>query len=383
MEALAEGSTPTNSGVVITTARPRGAASGVTGQDFWREETSGTRLVPEASRMHVHALAWIVLAGIILTMIVVDIVGHVRTPHEPTLKEATWWSVAYIAIALIFGAIVWAVWGPQYGQEFLGGYITEKALSIDNLFVFVIILSTFRVPRKDQQEVLLAGIVIALILRLIFILAGAALIENFSWVFYLFGAWLLWTAIGQVREGTGQDEEDEEYRPPSIVRWVSKVVPVTDGFIGSRMLYRHGGRTYITPMLLCVIAIGTADVMFAVDSIPAIYSLTSEAYLVFAANAFSLLGLRQLYFLIDGLLDRIVFLHYGLAAILGFIGFKLINHALHTNELPFINGGHEVSAIPEPSIAFSLGFIVVTILITVAASLAVSRSRRGSEESAA
>ena len=383
LDALAEGSTPTNSGVVITTARPCGAASGVTGQKPWREETSGTRLVPEAPPMHVHALAWIVLAGIILTMIVVDIVGHVRTPHEPTLKEATWWSVAYIAIALIFGVIVWAVWGPQYGQEYLGGYITEKALSIDNLFVFVIILSSFRVPRKDQQEVLLAGIVIALILRLIFILAGAALIENFSWVFYLFGAWLLWTAIGQVREGTGQDEEDEEYRPPSIVRWVSKIVPVTDGFIGSRMLYRHGGRTYITPMILCVIAVGTADVMFAVDSIPAIYSLTNEAYLVFAANAFSLLGLRQLYFLIDGLLDRIVFLHYGLAAILGFIGFKLINHALHTNELPFINGGHEVSAIPEPSIAFSLGFIVVTILITVAASLAVSRSRRGSEESAA
>ena len=383
LDALAEGSTPTNSGVVITTARPCGAASGATGQNPWREETSGTRLVPEAPHMHVHALAWIVLAGIILTMIVVDIVGHVRTPHEPTLKEATWWSVAYIAIALIFGVIVWAVWGPQYGQEYLGGYITEKALSIDNLFVFVIILSSFRVPRKDQQEVLLAGIVIALILRLIFILAGAALIENFSWVFYLFGAWLLWTAIGQVREGTGQDEEDEEYRPPSIVRWVSKIVPVTDGFIGSRMLYRHGGRTYLTPMLLCVIAVGTADVMFAVDSIPAIYSLTNEAYLVFAANAFSLLGLRQLYFLIDGLLDRIIFLHYGLAAILGFIGFKLINHALHTNELPFINGGQPIVAVPEPSIAFSLGFIVVTILITVAASLAVSRSQRGGEDSAA
>ena len=332
--------------------------------------------------MHVHALAWIVLAGIILTMIVVDIVGHVRTPHEPTLKEATWWSVAYIAIALLFGGIVWAVWGPQYGQEYLGGYITEKALSIDNLFVFVIILSSFRVPRKDQQEVLLAGIVIALILRLIFILAGAALIENFSWVFYIFGAWLLWTAINQVREGVGEEEEDE-YRPPSIVRWVSKIVPVTDGFIGSRMLYRHGGRTYLTPMLLCVIAVGTADVMFAVDSIPAIYSLTNEAYLVFAANAFSLLGLRQLYFLIDGLLDRIIFLHYGLAAILGFIGFKLINHALHTNELPFINGGQPIVAVPEPNIAFSLGFIVVTILITVAASLAVSRSRRGGEDGAA
>lgn len=332
--------------------------------------------------MHVHALAWIVLAGIILTMIAVDIVGHVRTSHEPTLKEATWWSVAYIAIALLFGGIVWAVWGPQYGQEYLGGYITEKALSIDNLFVFVIILSSFRVPRKDQQEVLLAGIVIALILRLIFILAGAALIENFSWVFYIFGAWLLWTAINQVREGVGEEEEDE-YRPPSIVRWVSKIVPVTDGFIGSRMLYRHGGRTYLTPMLLCVIAVGTADVMFAVDSIPAIYSLTNEAYLVFAANAFSLLGLRQLYFLIDGLLDRIIFLHYGLAAILGFIGFKLINHALHTNELPFINGGQPIVAVPEPSIAFSLGFIVVTILITVAASLAVSCSQRGGEDSAA
>ena len=233
--------------------------------------------------MHVHALAWIVLAAIILTMIVVDIVGHVRTPHEPTLKEAAWWSLAYIAIALIFGGIVWALWGPEYGQEYLGGYITEKALSIDNLFVFVIILSSFRVPRKNQQEVLLAGIVIALVLRLLFILAGAALIENFSWVFYLFGAWLLWTAISQVREGSG-DDDDDEYRPPSIVRWVSKIVPVTDGFIGSRMLYRHGGRTYITPMLLCVIAIGTADVMFAVDSIPAIYSLTSEAYLVFAAT---------------------------------------------------------------------------------------------------
>ena len=333
--------------------------------------------------MHVHALAWIVLAGIILTMIAVDIVGHVRTSHEPTLKEATWWSVAYIAIALLFGGIVWAVWGPQYGQEYLGGYITEKALSIDNLFVFVIILSSFRVPRKDQQEVLLAGIVIALILRLIFILAGAALIENFSWVFYIFGAWLLWTAINQVREGVGEDEEEDEYRPPSIVRWVSKIVPVTDGFVGSRMLYRHGGRTYVTPMLLCVIAVGTADVMFAVDSIPAIYSLTNEAYLVFAANAFSLLGLRQLYFLIDGLLDRIIFLHYGLAAILGFIGFKLINHALHTNELPFINGGQPIVAVPEPNIAFSLGFIVVTILITVVASLAVSRSQRGGEDSAA
>ena len=201
--------------------------------------------------MHVHALAWIVLAAIILTMIVVDIVGHVRTPHETTLEEATWWSLAYIAIALIFGGIVWALWGPEYGQEYLGGYITEKALSIDNLFVFVIILSSFRVPRKNQQEVLLAGIVIALVLRLLFILAGAALIENFSWVFYLFGAWLLWTAVAQAREGVEEPEEHDAdgYRPSGFVKLVSRIVPMTDGFVGGRLLHRHAGRTMITPLL--------------------------------------------------------------------------------------------------------------------------------------
>ena len=326
--------------------------------------------------MHVHALAWIVLAGIILTMIVVDIVGHVRTPHEPTLKEATWWSVAYIAIALIFGAIVWAVWGPQYGQEYLGGYITEKALSIDNLFVFVIILSTFRVPRKNQQEVLLAGIIIALVLRLIFILAGAALIENFSWVFYLFGAWLLWTAISQVREGSS-DDDDEEYRPPSIVRWVSKVVPVTDGFIGSRMLYRHGGRTYITPMLVVVLALGSADLMFAFDSIPAIFGITQQAFLVFACNVFALMGLRQLFFLVDALLSKLVYLGYGLGVILSFIGIKLILEALHANTLPFINGGSGVEWTPEISVSVSLGVIVVTLAVTVVASLIRSAMDEG------
>ena len=325
--------------------------------------------------MHVHALAWIVLAGIIVTMIVVDIVGHVRTPHEPTLKEATWWSIAYIAIALIFGGIVWALWGPQYGQEYLGGYITEKALSIDNLFVFVIMMSSFKVPRKYQQEVLLAGIVIALILRLIFILAGAALIENFSWVFYFFGAWLLWTAFSQAREGVQEpDDDDEEYRPSGFVKLVARVIPMTDGFVGGKVIHRHAGRTMITPMMLCIIAIGTADVMFAVDSIPAIYSLTSEPFLVFSANAFSLLGLRQLYFLIDGLLDRLVYLHYGLAVILGFIGFKLIVHALHTNEVPFINGGQEWHAIPEASIGVSLSVIITTVLVTVIASVLKSRA---------
>ena len=328
--------------------------------------------------MDVHALGWLALAAIILTMIAVDIVGHVRTPHEPTVREAAWWSAGYIAVAVVFGAIVAAVWGADYGEEYFAGYITEKSLSIDNLFVFVIMISSFRVPRKYQQEVLLAGIVVALVLRLVFILAGAALIENFSWVFYLFGAWLLWTAVAQAREGVDEPEEHDAdgYRPSGFVKLVSRIVPMTDGFVGGRLLHRHAGRTMITPLLLCIIAIGTADVVFAVDSIPAIYSLTAEPYLVFAANAFSLLGLRQLYFLIDGLLDRLVYLHYGLAAILGFIGLKLVNHALHTNEVPFINGGQPWDAVTEPSIGVSLGYIVVVVIITVAASVLASRRAR-------
>ena len=333
--------------------------------------------------MDVHALGWLALAAIILTMIAVDIVGHVKTPHEPTMREAAWWSAGYIVVAVLFGAIVAAVWGGEYGEEYFAGYITEKSLSIDNLFVFVIMISSFRVPRKYQQEVLLAGIVIALVLRLLFILAGAALIENFSWVFYLFGAWLLWTAIAQARQGVEKPEEhDDGYTPSGFVTLVSRMIPMTDGFVGGKLVHRHAGRTMITPLLLCVIAIGTADVMFAVDSIPAIYSLTAEPYLVFAANAFSLLGLRQLYFLIDGLLDRLVYLHYGLAAILGFIGLKLINHALHTNEVPFINGGRHWDVIAEPSISASLGFIVVTILITVIASVLASRRSRSGTHAA-
>ncbi|EJF43955.1 TerC family protein [Actinomyces massiliensis] len=333
--------------------------------------------------MDVHALGWLALAAIILTMIAVDIVGHVKTPHEPTMREAAWWSVGYVAVAVVFGLIVTGVWGGEYGEEYFAGYITEKSLSIDNLFVFVIMISSFRVPRKYQQEVLLAGIVIALVLRLLFILAGAALIENFSWVFYLFGAWLLWTAIAQAREGVEKPEEhDDGYTPSGFVTLVSRMIPMTDGFVGGKLVHRHAGRTMITPLLLCVIAIGTADVMFAVDSIPAIYSLTAEPYLVFAANAFSLLGLRQLYFLIDGLLDRLVYLHYGLAAILGFIGLKLINHALHTNEVPFINGGRHWDVIAEPSISASLGFIVVTILITVIASVLASRRSRSKPNAA-
>ena len=216
--------------------------------------------------MDVHILGWIGLAAIILTLIVIDIVGHVRTPHEPTMKEAAVWSVAYIAMALVFGGIVWFVWGGGFAREYLAGYITEKALSIDNLFVFVIMMSSFKVPRKYQQEVLLAGIVIALVLRLIFILAGAALIENFSWVFYFFGAWLLWTAFSQAREGVEEpDDEDEEYRPSGFVKLVARVIPMTDGFVGGKVIHRHAGRTMITPMLIAVVALGKIGLPLAVQ----------------------------------------------------------------------------------------------------------------------
>ena len=329
--------------------------------------------------MDVHALGWIALAAIILTMITIDVVGHVRTPHEPSMREAAAWSAAYIAMACAFGAVVWAVWGGRYGQEYFAGYITEKALSIDNLFVFVIMLAAFRVPRAYQQEVLLAGIVIALVLRLVFILAGAALIENFSAIFYVFGAWLIYTAVAQAREGVQRPDEHEaeEYRPSGFVRLVSRVVPMTDGFVGGKVIHRHAGRTMITPMLIAVVALGSADLMFAVDSIPAIFGLTSEPFLVFSATAFSLLGLRQLYFLIDGLLERLVYLPYGLAVILGFIGLKLIDHALRVNSLPLINGGRPVELVPEPSTAVSLLVIVVTLAVVAVASLLRTRRRGG------
>ena len=324
-------------------------------------------------------LAWLALGAVVAGLLTLDFVGHARNPHPPGLREAVGWSLAYMALAAGYGAVVWAVAGGAWGQEFYAGWVTEWSLSVDNLFVFILILSAFRVPRAYQQKALLAGIVIALVLRLVFILAGAALIENFSAIFYVFGAWLIYTAVAQAREGVQRPDEHgaEEYRPSGFVRLVSRVVPMTDGFVGGKVIHRHAGRTMITPMMLCIIAIGTADVMFAVDSIPAIYSLTSEPFLVFSANAFSLLGLRQLYFLIDGLLERLVYLPYGLAVILGFIGLKLIDHALRVNSLPLINGGRPVELVPEPSTAVSLLVIVVTLAVVAVASLLRTRRRGG------
>lgn len=322
-----------------------------------------------------HLSAWLILGAVVIGLIVFDIVGHVRTPHEPTLKEAAWWSAGYVLLAVAFGGIVWAIWGSRYAGEYFAGFVTEKALSLDNLFVFVIIISAFHVPRKYQQKALLSGIVIALVFRLAFILVGAAIIERFSWVFYIFGIWLLWTAWTQAREGVEDEKKgpEQEFTENFFSRMARKIFRVTDGFEGQRFLVRKEGKTFLTPLLLCVIALGGADLMFAFDSIPAIFGLTREPFLVFSANAFALLGLRQLYFLLDGLLAKLVYLHYGLAVILGFIGVKLVLHALHENTLPFINGGQGVP-VPEIGIPLSLGVIFGTILITVVASLIKSNA---------
>jgi tellurite resistance protein TerC len=241
-------------------------------------------------------------------------------------------------------------------------------------------MAAFAVPRELQQKVLLFGITFALVLRTVFILVGAAAIENFSWVFYLFGAILIYTAWVQAR--SGGHGPDEDYRENAVLRFARKILPTTEEYHSDRMTVRIQGRRFITPLAIALIAIGSADVIFAVDSIPAIFGLTQETYLVFAANAFSLLGLRQLFFLIDGLLDRLVYLAYGLAVILGFIGAKLVLHALHTNELPFVNGGEHVTAVPEISTPVSLAVILGTLLITTLASLAKDRRDRAAVRSA-
>lgn len=319
--------------------------------------------------MVVHPWAWGILALVAIGLVALDFLGHARRPHPPTAAEAARWTLFYVGLAAIFGVGIWLTNGWVYAQEFYAGWAMEWSLSVDNLFVFILILKAFRVPRENQQKALLFGIVIALLLRLVFILLGAALVARFSWVFFIFGVWLLWTAFSQVKETTTGGGEDEEYEENAFIRVVRRVLPITDGFIGDRMLYRHGGRTYLTPLFVVVLALGSADLMFAFDSIPAIFGITSQAFLVFACNVFALMGLRQLFFLVDALLGKLVYLGYGLGVILSFIGIKLILEALHANKLPFINGGRGAEWAPEISVSVSLGVIVVTLMITVIASL--------------
>ena len=319
--------------------------------------------------MVVHPWAWGILALVAIGLVALDFLGHARNPHPPTAAEAARWTLFYVGLAAVFGVGIWLTNGWLYAQEFYAGWAMEWSLSVDNLFVFILILKAFRVPRENQQKALLFGIVIALLLRLVFILLGAALVARFSWVFFIFGVWLLWTAFSQIKETATGGSDDEEYEENAFIRVVRRVLPITDGFIGDRMLYRHGGRTYLTPLFVVVLALGSADLMFAFDSIPAIFGITSQAFLVFACNVFALMGLRQLFFLVDALLGKLVYLGYGLGVILNFIGIKLILEALHTNTLPFINGGHGFEWAPEISVSVSLGVIVVTLVVTVIASL--------------
>ena len=319
--------------------------------------------------MVVHPWAWGILALVAIGLVTLDFLGHARNPHPPTAAEAARWTLFYVGLAAVFGVGIWLTNGWLYAQEFYAGWAMEWSLSVDNLFVFILILKAFRVPRENQQKALLFGIVIALLLRLVFILLGAALVARFSWVFFIFGVWLLWTAFSQIKETATGGGEDEEYEENAFIRVVRRVLPITDGFIGDRMLYRHGGRTYLTPLFVVVLALGSADLMFAFDSIPAIFGITSQAFLVFACNVFALMGLRQLFFLVDALLGKLVYLGYGLGVILSFIGIKLILEALHANTLPFINGGRGAEWAPEISVSVSLGVIVVTLVVTVIASL--------------
>lgn len=322
--------------------------------------------------MDVHLSVWLITIAGILALLVFDFFSHVRTPHVPHIRESAFWSVVYIALAVLFGVGVWVFGGHQAGGEYFAGWLTEKALSVDNLFVFLIIMSSFAVPKEFQQKVLLVGVAIALVARGLFIALGVTIIENFSWVFYLFGALLFWLAWSQARSGNehGGDEGDSR-----LIRVLRRVIPTSQDYDGDRLTTRVDGKKLFTPMLLVMLAIGLTDVLFALDSIPAIFGLTQDAFIVFTANAFSLLGLRQLYFLIAGLLERLIYLGQGLAVILGFIGVKLVFHAMHVNELPFINGGEHIDWAPEIPIWFSLGFIALTITVATVASLVVSKRR--------
>lgn len=323
--------------------------------------------------MDVSTQIWIITSLAILGLFVFDFFAHVRVPHDPTFRESASWSAFYIALAVAFGFFVWWYWGSQYGGEYFAGYLTEKALSVDNLFVFTVIMSSFAVPRIYQQKLLLIGIVMALVMRAAFIAVGAAAINAFSWVFYLFGIFLILTAVKIARE-SGHEKEAEQERESRLISVVRRFIPISENYDADKFLTRIDGKRAATPMLLALVAIGFTDLLFALDSIPAIYGLTEEPYIVFAANAFALMGLRQLYFLIGGLLERLVYLSAGLSIILGFIGVKLMLHALHKNSLPFINNGNYVD-VPEISTAMSISVITAVLVITTVASLVKTRSR--------
>ncbi|SDB90545.1 tellurite resistance protein TerC [Raineyella antarctica] len=318
--------------------------------------------------MAVSGLTWVLTTLFVVGMLLFDFIFHARKPHTPGLKESAAWSALYVTIALSFGLFVLWHWGPNFATQYYAGYVTELSLSVDNLFVFLIIMASFKVPRESQQEVLLFGIVVSLIFRSALIFVGAAAINAFAWVFYIFGLILLITAGSTLKEALSGDDDEEESGENFFIRAVRRVFHTSDQYEGNKLFTQLDGRRAMTPMLLVMIAIGGTDVLFALDSIPAIFGLTQEVYLVFTAVVFSLMGLKQLFFLIDGLLDRLIYLSYGLSAILAFIAVKLVLHALHENNLPFINAGEPVPVLEittQMSLVFILGVLAVTVLFSL------------------
>ncbi|PRY42282.1 TerC family protein [Umezawaea tangerina] len=316
--------------------------------------------------MVVPAWLWIATIAGLLVLLAIDLVIVDRKPHEVTIGEAGRWVAFYVAVAVLFGAGLWLFGDSEAATGFFAGYITEYSLSVDNLFIFLIIMTTFKVPAIHQHKVLLIGILMALVMRGIFIAVGAAVISQFSWVFYIFGAFLIYTAYNLAK--TNHDEDDEDFKENAALRIVRRVFPVSDKYHEAKSFVKIDGKRFVTPMFIVIVAIGTTDLLFALDSIPAIFGLTKEPFLVFSANAFALMGLRQLYFLLGGLLSKLVYLSVGLSVILGFIGVKLILEALHTNTFSFLNDG-EGLPVPTIGIELSLGVIVGVLAITTVASL--------------
>ncbi|MFE9648704.1 TerC/Alx family metal homeostasis membrane protein [Streptomyces sp. NPDC006365] len=317
--------------------------------------------------MDVSTTLWVLTIVGLVALIAVDFfIG--RKPHDVSIKEAGIWTIVWIVLAALFGLGLLVFGGGQPSGEFFAGYITEKSLSVDNLFVFVLIMAKFSVPSQYQQRVLLIGVLIALVLRAIFIAAGAAILSSFAWVFYIFGAFLIYTAWKLIQEARA-DEPEEEWEENKLLKAAEKRFGVADRYHGTKLWIQQNGKRVMTPMLVVMLAIGTTDVLFALDSIPAIFGLTQDPYIVFTANAFALMGLRQLYFLIGGLLKKLVHLSYGLSVILGFIGVKLVLHALHES------GVH----VPEISIPVSLGVICAVLIVTTITSLMASKKQAAAE----
>jgi tellurite resistance protein TerC len=313
--------------------------------------------------LDVSAAGWAVTLGLVGGLLAFDIGFSARRPHAVGFREAVAWSVFYVAVAVIFGAVFGIVAGWEFGAQYFAGYVVEKSLSVDNLFVFVIIMGTFAVPEEHQQRVLTIGIAAALVLRAAFIAVGAALLDAFSVMLVLFGILLVVTGVQLFRHR----DEDPSVDDNVLVVAARRALPLTDRYDGGRLVTHESGRRVLTPLVLVLIAIGGTDVLFALDSIPAVFGVTREAYIVFAANAFALLGLRALFFLVSGLLDRLVYLSTGLAAVLVFIGVKLILHFVHEHR----------PGVPEISTGLSLAVIAAVLTIATIASLAAARRDPG------